>query len=106
MATKKTAEAEEKLETAATEEAVAEPAEQDPWKIETEVLIPRRRAGESEYFYVCVNDKRYYIPANGKRQKLPMPIAEVLAASLEAEAKAEDFAENMPHADAPAPKPI
>ena len=106
MATRKTAvteaEPEVKIEDTAVEEAPkAEEEVQDPWKVMVSMLVPRHHVGESENYYVCVNDRRYYIPRNGTKQEIPQPIAEVLQASIEAEGRAEEFAENMPHASAP-----
>lgn len=88
---------------AVNQEEVQEAAEEarDPWKEMVSMLVPRHHVGESENYYVCVNDRRYYIPRNGTRQDIPLPIAEVLQASIEAEGRAEEFAENMPHASAP-----
>ena len=37
------------------------------------------------------------VPANGKTQKLPRPVAEILKASIEAEYAAEDFADHIPN---------
>lgn len=113
MATKKaTTEAvevaEEKIEKAAEEPAATtepttpeqpqEPeveAPKDEWDEEVEVMVPRRHKGDDQYYYVCVNDRRFEIPANGKRQKMPRPIAEILQSSIDAEYAAEEFAEQM-----------
>lgn len=100
MATKKTAET--KPEDVMPEEtAEKEPAEKNEWDESVEMLIPRRPKGDDQQFYVCVNDRRFYIPANGKMQKLPKPVAEVLQQSLEAENEAEDFAESIPNKTGP-----
>ena len=102
MATKKTVE--EKPEEMETEPVVSEPVEpavKDEWDEEVEMLIPRRPKGDDQQFYICVNDRRFYIPANGKMQKLPKPIAEILKQSLEAENEAEDYAESIPNKTGP-----
>ena len=97
MATKKTAAEpieEVKEETAAEQ---TEPAEKpaDPWEEMVEIMVPRKPKGEDEFYYVCVNDRRFEVPANGKKQKMPQPIAEVLMASVEAEYEAQEFADQM-----------
>ena len=103
MATKKNAAETEVKKEEAIQEEIPETTEeeQDPWKEMVTVLVPRHHVGESENYYVCVNDRRFYIPRNGTRQELPLPIAEVLQASIEAEGKAEEFAEHIPHEGAP-----
>ena len=99
MATKKTAAeeitAEETVTKDAAEEAAEKAAPTSEWDEEVEMIIPRRPKGEDQQYYVCVNDRRFGFPANGKKQKLPKPIAEVLQQSLDAEWEAEEFAEEM-----------
>ena len=98
MATRKTSSEEiEKKEMTEEEPAKKAAEDQDPWEQEVEMLVPRKPAGDDQQYYVCVNDRRFSIPANGKMQKLPQPIAEVLRSSLEDELAAEEFAEKMPH---------
>lgn len=75
----------------------AAPAETDEWAEEIEMLVPRKPKGDDPTFYVCVNDRRFLIPADGKMQKLPKPVALVLQESLAAEADAEDYADHMPN---------
>lgn len=96
MATKKNAE-EIREETAAAEEVKPAEAPKDEWDEEIEMIVPRKAKGDDQQYYVCVNDRRFLIPANGKAQKLPKPIALVLQESLAAEVAAEDFADNMPN---------
>ena len=100
MATKKTVDqAEEVKEEVAQAEEVAKeeaPAEVDEWDIIDEMIVPRKPKGDDPSYYVCVNDRRFLIPADGKMQKLPRPVANVLRDSLEAEMEAEDFADSMP----------
>lgn len=102
MATKKTAavevQAEEVKQEPVAEEAIVpeEQAVKDEWLEEVEMIVPRKPKGEEPQYYVCVNDRRFMIPADGRMQKLPKPIAEVLRESLEAEAEADDFADRMP----------
>ena len=104
MASKKPVKTEEEtvVEDPVVEEAAAEePAEVDEWKQEVEMIVPRKPKGDDQQFYVCVNDRRFYIPANGKMQKLPKPVAEILQQSLEAEAEAEEFADSIPNKTGP-----
>ena len=103
MATKKTAEAVNE-ETIDQEEPTAKKAPKDEWDEEIEMLVPRKPKGDDPQYYVCVNDRRYMIPANGKMQKLPRPIAEVLQESLAAEAEADDYADSLPNRDGSTPQ--
>lgn len=92
---KKAAEIVEEVPAVEADETVkAEPAK-DPWKEMLKVRVPRRPKGE--YFYVCVNDRRFEIPANGMEQEMPRPVAEVLEQSIQAEYKAEDYAAGIPN---------
>ena len=101
MATKKTV-TESVEEVLAEEPEKKEPeAQKSAWDEEIEMLIPRKPRGEESFYYVCVNDRRFEIPADGKVQKLPKPIALVLQDSLAAEIKAEEFADSIPN-NAPA----
>lgn len=95
-AAKKDAEPEKPQETAAPAAVV------DEWEEYIPVIVPRRGRGEDPYYYVCVNDRSVQIPANGTMQKMRKPHAEALLRSLEAEAKAEKFAQDVPHDAAPA----
>lgn len=102
MATKKTTEPKE--EPIVTEEA-EEPAKKtvtSEWDEEVEMIVPRKPKGDDPQYYVCVNDRRFYIPANGKMQKLPKPVANILRDSLEAEREADEFADSIPNKTGPA----
>jgi len=101
MAVKKTdvKQEEEVIQEAAQEE----PAGTDPFQETVEMIVPRKPRGEEQQYYVCVNDRRYAIPADGKMQKLPKPVAEILKDSLEADAFADDFADRMPKMNAEQP---
>ena len=115
MATKKT---EKPAEAAAAEvnneaaEALKEAEEQnrpkDPWDETVSMLVPRKPKGEDQQYYICVNDRRYMVPANNKVQELPLPIAEILKDSLVMEEEAEEFAESIPNRgnEPPVPHPI
>lgn len=76
----------------------------DPWAEEIEMIVPRKPKGEEQFYYVCVNDRRYQVPANGQTQKLPKPIANVLKDSLEAEYQADDFMDHIPNRDGTNPQ--
>ena len=97
MATKKTTEPVKEEAQAAEPVAAEKPEVKDEWAEEVEMIVPRKPKGDDPQFYVCVNDRRFYIPANGKAQKLPKPIAEVLQQSLQAELEAEEFADSIPN---------
>ena len=111
MATKKTQPAaeevkEEEVKEEVKEEPVAEvPAEKDPWQEMVSVFVPRARKGEDQNAYVCVNDRRYSIPRNGKNQEMPRPIAEVLQMSMTAQYEADEYAESI-HVNEAAPGAI
>lgn len=91
-------------ETAAPAEAVAPAAPEMPeapetqksaWDEMVEIIVPRKPKGEDQQYYVCVNDRRFTIPADGTIQKLPRPVAEVLKMSIDAENAAEKFADQI-----------
>lgn len=92
MATKKTEAPENTAELA---EAAAPEEKKDPWAEEVEIIVPRKPKSEDQFYYVCVNDRRFSIPADGKKQRMPAPIAKVLQMGIDAEYKAEDFANEM-----------
>jgi len=76
-------------------EAVEAEKPKSAWEDMVQVMVPRKK--KNEYFYVCVNDRRFYIPADGKMQTMPRPVAEILQQSIEAEYVAEDYAANIPN---------
>ena len=86
---------EEVLEQAEAEEVQEEKAPKSTWDEKVTVLVPRK--SKFDYYYVCVNDRRFEIPADGKAHEMPLPIAEVLQQTLEAENAAMDFAEGVPN---------
>lgn len=95
MASKKAAEIVEEVPAVPADETVEKPAAANPWDEKVNVRVPRKPKGE--YFYVCVNDRRFEIPANGLEQEMPRPIAEVLEQSIQAEYRAEDYAAGIPN---------
>ena len=74
----------------------------DIWEEYIDVVVPRHGRGQEKCFYVSVNGRNAQIPADGKMQHIRKPLALALLASLEAEARAEQFAEDLPHDAAPA----
>lgn len=117
MATKKTEkpieaevnqEAAEALEAAQEANGAAEPEPASAWDRKVKMLVPRKPRGEDQQYYICINDIRYAVPANGLVQELPLPVAEILQDHLAMEAKAEDYAEHIPNYGngAPTPHPI
>ena len=74
----------------------------DIWEEYIDVVVPRHGRGQEKCFYVSVNGRNAQIPANGMMQHIRKPLALALLASLEEEAKAEQFAEDLPHDAAPA----
>ena len=98
MATKKTAaNAEEIMEEPVKAEEAQTEEPKSEWDITKEMLVPRKPKGDDPTYYVCINDRRFLIPADGKVQKLPLPVAIILQESLEAEYKADEFAESIPN---------
>ncbi len=76
-------------------EPVQETEPKSAWDEEVEMVVPRKSKGDDQQYYVCVNDRRYTVPANGRTQKLPRPIAEILQQSIEAEIEAEEYADKL-----------
>lgn len=99
MATKKTVkpETEEQLLEQPAEEEQTEGGVKDAWDEEVSVIVPRKPKGEDQQYYICVNDRRWMVPANGKAQMLPKPVAEILQESLKAEYDADEFADHIPN---------
>ena len=101
MATKKTQaaipeEVKEAEEAAQAEETEAEkPASE--WDEYVEMYVPRKPKGDDQQYYVCVNDRRFMVPANGKVQSLPKPVALILQDGIAAEEAAAEFAEHFPN---------
>ena len=81
------------------QEAPAVPEKEEPkvnkWEQMETVRVPRK--SKHDFYYVCVNDRRFEIPADGKEHEMPHPIAEVLRQTIEAEYAVEDFAEHIPN---------
>lgn len=107
MATKKDVlAAEEKAGTEAAaqaaEGAAAQAAEEvqaappvNEWDEKLTVYVPRKAKGDDQSWFVMVNDRPFYIPANGKMQELPKPVALILASAVDAEAAAEEYSNKV-----------
>ena len=98
MATKKiAAEAVENENVEAqAEEALQEAAAPvDPWEEKMTVYVPRKAKGDDQSWFIMVNDRPMYVPANGKMQELPKPIAMILQNAVEAEAEAEEYSSKV-----------
>ena len=107
MATKsKAAPAEETVQAAEPEEKAVKQEEKkyDPWAEEIEMIVPRKPKGEEQFYYICVNDRRFQVPADGKMQKLKKPVAEILKDSLEADWQADEYADHIPNRDGSNPQ--
>ena len=98
MATKKVTKTEDEVQEQLLEQQAeeAEPVK-SAWDEEVAVVVPRKPKGQDQQFYVCVNDRRFTVPANGKQQMLPKPVAEILQAAIDAEYAAEEFADSIPN---------
>ena len=71
------------------------PAVTDPWDVEVSMHVPRRPRGDDPFYYICVNDRRFQVPANGQQQKLPQPVAEILQGLLDAENQADKYVDEL-----------
>lgn len=94
-AKKETIKEPETVEEVQAETQAEEQKPQSSWDIMVTRQIPRKQKGN--FFYICVNDRRFEIPAKGQTETLPLPIAEVLGQQIAAEYAADDYAANMPN---------
>ena len=100
MATKKATVTEEvKEEILAEEEAKQAEEPRTAWDEKVTMVVPRKPKGEDQQFYVCVNDRRFIVPANGQLQELPKPVADILQDAIAAEYAADEFADSIPNSD-------
>lgn len=82
------------------QEPAQEPAQvpekpKSKWDQKVKIYVPRKGKGDDQSWMVMVNDRIMYVPANGKMQELPLPIAKVLQAAVDAEAEAEEYANKV-----------
>lgn len=73
---------------------------QDPWQVMMPVFLPRGFTGSQKHVMVGVNGRRYQVP-RGKQVEVPLPLYERIQIMLEAEAKAQEFMEQVPNEAAP-----
>ena len=73
----------------------------DVWEEYEEVYVPRHGRGQEPNFFISVNDRTVQIPADGKYHRMRKPFADILRMSIEAEAAADKYAEEVPHDAAP-----
>ena len=86
-----------------TLEPVEDVAEVDPWDEKVTMFVPRKPKGEEQQEYVCINDRRFTVPTDGKVHELPRPVAEIMQQHIDAEAEADDFADSTVNVQATQP---
>lgn len=67
----------------------------DPWTVEVEIYVPHRDPGEDKWYWININDHSAQIPANDSRQKMKLPFAVILADTLKAKRREEDFQDSV-----------
>lgn len=88
MATRKTAPVVEQ-----EEEVLVRVVDEDPWKVERDIIIPRDGSNETSE-WVCVNGRSYQVP-KGKRVTVPAPVAEVIENTLAMQERARSEKERL-----------
>lgn len=66
----------------------------DPWSVKAEIKLPKGPKGEPNYEIVSVNGRIFKIK-KGEKVKVPMPIAEVIEHSMEAQEEADEYMESV-----------
>lgn len=89
MATKKIEEA------AAEVQAEEKKIEEFGWEDMRDIFLPKDSSDGRKSQYVCINGREFVVP-RGKRVSVPYPVYERLEFMLEAQAKAEEEAEQVP----------
>ena len=84
-------------------EEAAAPVKKDAWDETVEMIVPRKPKGEEQQEYICINDRRFTVPTDGKMHKLPLPVAEILQQHIDAEYEADDFADSQVNVQATQP---
>lgn len=102
MATRKNAEQNEPMneaeavqETTETAQATAEEQPKDPWQEMVQIYVPRKAKGDDQTWLVIVNDRYHGVPANGRMQTLPKPVAMILQDAIDAETAAADYMDRI-----------
>ena len=67
----------------------------DPWTVEVEMFVPHRDPGEDKWFWFSINDRTAQVPANDSRQVMKLPFALVLADTLKAKRREEEYMDNV-----------
>ena len=67
----------------------------DPWTVEVEMFVPHRDPGEDKWFWFSINDRTAQVPANDSRQVMKLPFALVLADTLKAKRREEQYMDNV-----------
>ena len=67
----------------------------DPWTLEAEMFVPHRDPGEDKWYWLSINDRTAQIPANDSRQVMKLPFALVLADTLKAKRREEEYMDNV-----------
>lgn len=65
--------------------AAEEVTEGSIWDEMVEIYVPRKPRGEDQEYWIAINGRSVYIPANGTVQKIRRPFAEALQNKLEAD---------------------
>lgn len=101
MATRKNpeVETEEQVQAVTAEEqtpaVTAEEKPKDPWQEMVSIFVPRKAKGDDQTWLVIVNDRYHGVPANGRMQTLPRPVAEILQDAIDAETAAADYMDRI-----------
>ena len=66
----------------------------DPWTVEVSIRVPERRDCNDKSYWGCVNGRPFAVPANNQYQKMKLPFAASIIGMLEADRKAQAFADN------------
>ncbi len=67
----------------------------DPWTIEVEIFVPHRDMGEDKWYWININDRSAQIPADDSRQTMKLPFALILADTLKAKRREEDYQDSV-----------
>lgn len=86
---------EEQTQTAAEEPMQAQEKPKDPWQEMVSIFVPRKAKGDDQTWLVIVNDRYHGVPANGRMQTLPRPVAEILQDAIDAETAAADYMDRI-----------
>ena len=75
-------------------EVIETAVKRDPWRDMVEIKLPKGPKGEPNYEIVSVNGRVFKIK-KGEKVKVPMPIAEVIEHSMEAQEEADEYMESV-----------